>query len=443
MAVAGRPRGRPKKNSNAVSPIASSWVFDEKAAEGAMGQFEYTARQLAQTEADRLGGFRSLARAAREFIVTLFPMNELDKLKREIGQHDKDVTLSMPQDVSDFLYKHRLPQPYWTARNPFLGIIQAVWSDAVNEETFTRNSINIMDGIPSLTDEGLEPADVANIAQSRKPEDQDKIIEPTVKTANANYVMISRWAMLVCASIDRDDINIIEQNPITALKDYVKWREKHRTLALPKPTSKRGEKKKSNGDDDEMTDAEKARVEEWEAQNKESRDAFKTDEASPEPNPQAATSEAEAAPEAAPETAPEAAPETAPEAAPEAAPETAPEAAPETAPETAPEAAPEAAPETASEAEVEPESPSIELEVVKVPRDLIEPVGDITFGQNLQAVFERAGIKSMPDPGLYNTQNEVESWVRINGQWFGPNLDPMTSALVAREIAKITKVEAQ
>jgi hypothetical protein len=74
------------------------------------------------------------------------------------------------------------------------------------------------------------------LAANVDPDEQDKVIEPTAKTANANYITMSRYAMVVCASIDQNDPSLLDRNPIKVLQDYAEWRKDNPTLALPKLT---------------------------------------------------------------------------------------------------------------------------------------------------------------------------------------------------------------
>jgi hypothetical protein len=56
--------------------------FDAYKADLAYKKFEASAAQLAKSESDRPHKFRSLAKSAREFLVTLFPITELEPLTR-------------------------------------------------------------------------------------------------------------------------------------------------------------------------------------------------------------------------------------------------------------------------------------------------------------------------------------------------------------------------
>jgi hypothetical protein len=87
---------------------------------------------LAKREADRMGGFRGMAKEAHGFLTALFPVDQLDPMRRRISDMEGEVRIMMPDSVMNFLNEIDLPAPHWAARNPFLGIIQIVWQRAIH-----------------------------------------------------------------------------------------------------------------------------------------------------------------------------------------------------------------------------------------------------------------------------------------------------------------------
>jgi hypothetical protein len=169
------------------------------------------------------------------------------------------LTVSLPDPVVYFLKERNLPVPYWTARNPFLGIIQSVWQRALSGDPKIQANIETMDNIVYLHEKpALDPERIIDAAQSPDPTEQDTVIEPTAKAGSPNYVMISRYAMLVCASIDQNNKGLLDGNPIKVLKEYVKWRKENSTLALPSPRAGRSHTKGEQQGEDIRTDEERA-----------------------------------------------------------------------------------------------------------------------------------------------------------------------------------------
>jgi hypothetical protein len=254
---------RSRRKSPATAPPGKlDFNFDKAKAAKAYETFKAAAATLAKREADRMGGFRGLAKEAHAFLVTLFPTDQLDPMRRRISEiDDGPAKLLMPDSVMDFLNGIDLPAPYWTARNPFLPIIQIVWQRAIQGlPQLAEENIETLARLPTL-DGGklpgfLLPEQVIDAAPSTDPTEQDKIIEPSnTKTANAGYVMISRWAMVVCAAIDREDPSLIDAIPVRTCREYLEWQQNHRTLVLPKV--KKGGVKNGGGEVDNRTSEQK------------------------------------------------------------------------------------------------------------------------------------------------------------------------------------------
>jgi hypothetical protein len=194
----------------------ATWQFDRDEADAAYEAAFKAATSLGESEVAVVSRRRSLAKQVYNFIVTVMPVAELGPLKRTVENMD-DPEVKLPKPVEAYLREHGLPLPHFNARNPFLPIFNRFYQAA-------HGNMSIEDKTSlELTAAGLKEA---NRLASANDEVSDKAYR-------RDYQNIYRYAMMVCAAIDRDDPKLLDGNPKVVVNEYVAWRRKHPTLALP------------------------------------------------------------------------------------------------------------------------------------------------------------------------------------------------------------------
>ena len=183
------------------------WQFNESAADTAYQAAIDAARAAAICEKTFHQQRRTLAKAVYSFIIAVMPLDELEALKRRMGDTEKRILL--PSNIVSYLQAKGLPVPHLGASNPFLGIFHRFYQNGRTEQKLIS------------ADEAQEIVDAANEGMIRNSGPQ-------------------QHGAPLCAAglaaIDMKDPELLDKGIHAVTKVYMAFRRTQRTLAVPART---------------------------------------------------------------------------------------------------------------------------------------------------------------------------------------------------------------